>query len=61
MLLMLNIIITMCNKYNMHKSNWNNSKHSLNCFKNECKKYLESLKNVSKNNQPLGDLYETVY
>ncbi len=53
---MLNIIITM-GKYHVHKSKWNNSKPSLNCFKNECKKYLESLKHLSKDNQPLGELY----
>ncbi len=36
---MLNIIITM-GKYNVHKSKWNNSKPSLNCFKNEYKIYF---------------------
>ncbi len=41
----------------MHKSTWNNSKPSLNCFKN----VLEYLKHLSKDNQPLGELYETVF
>ncbi len=41
----------------MHKSKWNNSKPS---FKNKCKNYLEYLKHLFKDNQPLGELYETV-
>ncbi len=57
---MLNIIITM-GKYHVHKSKWNNSKPSLNYFKNECKKYLESLKHLSKDNQSLGELYKSMY
>ncbi len=43
---MLNIIITM-GKYHVHKSKWNNSKPSLNYFKNECKKYLKHFKIIN--------------
>lgn len=40
---MVNIIFIM-GKYHIHKNKWNNSKPNINCFKNEIKNYIASLK-----------------
>lgn len=56
---MVNIIFIM-GKYHIHKNKWNNSKPNINCFKNEIKNYIASLKVLSEENQSINDLLNNV-
>ena len=45
------VIIFIPGKYHIHKNKWNNSKPTINCFKNEIENYITSLKVLSEENQ----------
>lgn len=54
---MVNIILIM-GKYHIHKNKWRNGKPTTECFKNEIKNDITSLKVLLQENQSRSDLYE---